>query len=115
MKLIIAGSRKFVPEEEHVDWLDSILDNNDIIEVVSGAQSGADEFGEEWAEAHGIKVTRFPADWTKFGKAAGPIRNGQMAKYADAAALLPGNEGTMNMRKQALANGLVVFEYTATK
>jgi len=37
-----------------------------------------------WAESHGLPVKRFPANWKEHHKAAGPIRNREMAKYADA-------------------------------
>lgn len=45
---------------------------------------GADALGEHWATAHGIPVERFPADWDKHGRAAGPIRNEAMAREGDA-------------------------------
>jgi len=39
--------------------------------------------GIEWAEANGIEVARFPADWDTHGRAAGPIRNQQMLDEAN--------------------------------
>lgn len=56
-----------------------------ITEVVCGLAKGADTWGKEWAEQLGFPVKEFPADWEKYGKAAGAIRNKQMADYADAA------------------------------
>jgi len=53
-------------------------------EIVSGAARGIDQLGEEWAEAQGLPVKRFPANWKEHHRAAGPIRNREMAKYADA-------------------------------
>ena len=55
-----------------------------ITEVISGGAKGADKMGEEWAKQHNIPIKKFPADWKKYGKAAGPIRNTQMAKYGEA-------------------------------
>ena len=43
-----------------------------------------DDEGMAYASKHGMKVEHFPADWGKFGNAAGPIRNKQMAERADA-------------------------------
>ena len=57
----------------------------------------------------------FPAEWDKYGKAAGPIRNEQMAKYASEAdrgilVAFPVGEskGTRNMIKLARQYGLEV-------
>ena len=54
---------------------------------------------------------RFPADWDKHGRAAGPIRNAQMARYADAVALFPGGRGTASMRRVAEKAGITVYEF----
>lgn len=50
--------------------------------IESFKAAGADLHGEDWARRRGITVTRFPADWQTYGRAAGPIRNRQMADYA---------------------------------
>jgi hypothetical protein len=63
------------------------------------------------ALAKGIKVVRFPADWDRYGKRAGRIRNESMAKYAEYLAVFPGGKGTAHMKEIAKAYGLVVFEY----
>lgn len=58
------------------------------IEVVSGGAKGADASGEKFALAHkrlGCKLKTIPAAWDTYGKAAGPVRNEQMANYADGA------------------------------
>ena len=81
-------------------------------EVVNGAATGADEEGERWAERNGIPVKRIPADWEKHGRAAGPIRNAQMARYADAVALFPGGRGTESMRREAEKASLTVYEFS---
>ncbi len=49
-----------------------------------------------------LPVKEFPADWDQHGNAAGPIRNAQMADYADALLLIYDGEsrGSLNMRKQ---------------
>lgn len=82
MKVIIAGPR-FVNNPQFVAA--AIAASKFIItEVVSGHARGVDQLGEDWAREHGVHYTLFPADWNKYGKAAGPRRNEQMAKYADA-------------------------------
>ena len=99
MKVVIAGSRHI---KDRLGLVKAITQSGfDITEVVSGTATGVDQMGEAWALAHDIKVKRFPADWTKHGNAAGPIRNADMAEYADAAIILWDSQsrGTLNMIK----------------
>jgi hypothetical protein len=46
--------------------------------VIHGGARGADSIAAEISESYGLKVLPFLANWNKFGKAAGPIRNQQM-------------------------------------
>lgn len=79
MRTIIAGGRHY-----QLTGLDkNTLSALPISEVVCGGATGADEGGKQWAEENGIPVKMFPADWKKHGKAAGPIRNREMAEYAE--------------------------------
>ena len=82
MKTIIAGGREFDDYELMTISLSDLPLT--ITEVVSGTARGADQFGELFAMDHDIPITRFPADWDKYGKSAGPLRNEEMAEYADA-------------------------------
>jgi len=82
MKTIIAGGREFDDYELMTISLSDLPWT--ITEVVSGTARGADQFGELFAMDHDIPITRFPADWDKYGKSAGPLRNEEMAEYADA-------------------------------
>lgn len=85
-RIIIAGSRTFNDYNKMLTVLDSIgihlIATIDQIEIISGHASGADALGEKFAKAFGYSLKIFPAEWDKYGKAAGPIRNEQMAKYA---------------------------------
>lgn len=51
------------------------------IEIVSGHCIGADRMGEEYAKRRNYALKIFPAEWKKYGKRAGPIRNKQMIDY----------------------------------
>lgn len=111
MKVIIAGTRDF----NDYRAVKSTVDRTcwDITEVVSGGASGADALGEEYARHIGIPLKIFEADWSKHGKAAGPIRNREMATYADALiAFWDGaSKGTMNMIQEARNAGLKIYVY----
>lgn len=83
MKVIIAGSRDVNDYSLVVKAIESSGYN--ITEVVCGCAIGIDTLGEQWARANNIPIKEMPADWDRNGRAAGPIRNRQMAEYADAA------------------------------
>lgn len=51
--------------------------------IISGKAKGADTLGEKFAEKYGLEVIEFPADWAKFGKSAGIIRNKDIIKNGD--------------------------------
>lgn len=46
--------------------------------VIDGAARGADSLGHQAAMNLGMDTMRFRADWERYGRAAGPIRNQQM-------------------------------------
>jgi hypothetical protein len=54
-----------------------------VTELVSGGTPGVDTLAEQWEEQNGIPFTRFPADWKRYGRRAGPVRNKEMAEYAE--------------------------------
>jgi hypothetical protein len=82
-KCIVAGGRDFYDYKHLEATLNLYLCHKSNIEIVSGGASGADSLGERYAKEKGHKLKVFKADWDKHGKAAGPIRNEEMAKYAD--------------------------------
>lgn len=106
MRVIIAGGRDFVPSQRDEAIVSTLLALHKATEVVSGGAAGADRFGEDVARAAGLPVRMFRADWDKHGKAAGPLRNREMAEYADAIILFPGGRGTRSMFDEAVRRGL---------
>lgn len=97
MKLIICGGRDYQFTGEDYDKLNHIHAHFGITEIVSGGATGADFYGQVWARMSDIPIKKFEADWVKYGKPAGYIRNEQMAKYADAVKAFPGGKGTAHM------------------
>jgi hypothetical protein len=98
MRLIIAGSREFKSLKavgDGIRMFGKAHPDFHITEIVSGGCRGADRLGEEVARNAGLLVKVFNADWSKNGKAAGPIRNAAMAEYGDAllALFITGIEG----------------------
>jgi hypothetical protein len=110
MKLIIAGGRNFANYELLCEEVSTLIDGISEVEIVSGGAKGADLLGEHYAIDKDLKVKRFPADWERFGKAAGFKRNAEMAQYADSCICFwdGQSKGTGHMIELAKKAGLKV-------
>lgn len=88
MRVAIVGSRTFTDWPifcEHVtrELWNPLADSDGPHEIISGGASGADALAKRYAESRGWPYTEFPADWEKWGKAAGLIRNRDIVRAAD--------------------------------
>jgi len=112
-RIIIAGSRDFDDWDLlrlKVNYYTFLMEPGSI-EIVSGCCGrGADQLGEEYSILNGLPLKEFPADWRRYGDAAGPIRNKEMASYAThLIAFWNGkSKGTKNMIEEATKAGLKV-------
>ena len=101
-RLVVAGCRNYTDyataEREISSYLLQ-LNPTSPITIVCGDAKGADRLGERYALEHHLSVEHFPADWEHYGKSAGPIRNKEMSKVADAVIAFWDGEskGTQNM------------------
>ena len=92
-------------EDEYGNYLPAIT-------VISGAARGADIIGIDFAVINWTKLEVYPADWKKYGKRAGAIRNQQMLDSGiDLAVQFPGGKGTADMRKRLDKAGIKVCEF----
>jgi hypothetical protein len=93
--------------------------NEPHVAIVGGAR-GADNIAEEMAShesgAYGSEILVFPADWDKWGKRAGPIRNKQMLDEGEPDLViafvdkpLRESRGTRDMVCRAVDAGLPVY------
>lgn len=82
------------------------------IEIISGGAKGADSIAEDWATIAYCKCHVFEAEWGKYGKSAGPVRNKRMLDEGrpDLVLACPGGSGTANMVEQARKAGVKVIE-----
>lgn len=81
MRVIVCGSRKWRDRDRISDRMFdlSLATENLQCTVVHGNAAGADRIAAQEAPKIGLLVESHPANWEKFGKAAGPIRNQAMA------------------------------------
>lgn len=114
-KCVIAGTRGF----KDYDLLNQVIMESGfpITEVISGKEkTGVDALGERWAHDNFCAVSGHPADWDQHGKAAGMIRNREMAVEGDSAVVICVNQspGSMNMIAEMKKLGKPVKEYHIT-
>ena len=77
MKVAVIGSRGL-----SVTDLGRYLPEN-TTEIVSGGAKGVDTSAREYALAHGIKLTEFLPEYTRFGRSAPLKRNITIIEYSD--------------------------------
>ena len=70
-KVAVIGSRTF----SNFDLLEKTLLPLGTIIVVSGGANGADSLAEQYSLKYNLETIIFKADWKKFGKRAGYLRN----------------------------------------
>lgn len=85
-RIVIAGCRDYNNYNEAKKFIDKCIcdiRNKYKLIFISGGCRGADALGERYAKENGFEVEIYPADWEKYGRAAGPKRNEHMAQIAD--------------------------------
>lgn len=112
LAVLVCGGRDFSDAAMLRAQLDRLHAARPIAVLIEGDARGADKLAGEWAEAHGVTVRRFPADWQRYGRSAGPRRNQQMLDEGrpDLVVAFPGGKGTAGMVKLARAAGCEVIE-----
>ena len=107
MRVLVCGGRDFT----NLDLVRKTIDSfgKDVIVIHGGAQ-GADSLAGAVAKELGLQLEVYPAQWAKYGKAAGPIRNQQMLdSKPDTVIAFPGGKGTKDMVTRATNNGVPVI------
>lgn len=87
-KVMICGSRNIKDKEYIFSQLDAFtywqLACFEYLTLIEGEAKGVDTIAKEYAIQNGWEqITEYPADWDKYGKGAGFIRNEQMVKDCD--------------------------------
>jgi len=109
MRTIIAGSRNIT---NYALVVMAVANSGfNITVVLCGDARGVDMLGEEWAKDHNVPVEHYPADWSRYGKRAGYIRNEEMGANAEAlVAVWDGtSRGTEHMINIAREKDLKVY------
>lgn len=118
MRVVICGCRTYTEDiilDALIYGLNAMVEDEGLV-IIEGEARGADTLARESAEAQGIEVEPYPADWDRYGRAAGPIRNRQMLvegqpEFVVAFLDRPESEskGTRNMIEQSQKAKLPVY------
>jgi hypothetical protein len=115
VRVIIAGSRTITNYTLLCEIMSAVevMLGEPITLVLTGGAAGVDQMGERWAWSHKVQTKLYPTPWAEHGKAAGPIRNRQMASEADALVLLWDGKSpdSKNMLAEAQRAGLQIIEH----
>lgn len=110
MRILVCGGRDFANMELVEKTLFDYAGMDTVI--IQGEARGADNYAKMWAYDHDIPVESYPANWDKYGKRAGFIRNAQMLKEGkpDLVIAFPGGVGTQMMVTLAKSANVKVIE-----
>lgn len=81
-RLLVAGCRDYTNYELVENFISESIVSEDVT-IVSGGAKGVDSLAKQYALSNNIPYEEYAADWNKYGKSAGPIRNLQMAEICD--------------------------------
>ncbi len=114
MRVLVCGGRNYDNFEAVCKNLEMINWHDTIDLLIQGGASGADDLARKWATNNGVAVQTFNADWKKWGKSAGPIRNEEMliGGRPDLVVAFPGGRGTADMVMKAKMANIDVMEFS---
>ena len=99
MRIAVVGSR-CVTDYEYVKHVLDQLVNPDLDVIVSGGARGADSLARRYAHEYGMRFTCHEAEWNKWGKQAGFVRNKVLV--ADVDRVIAFHDGKSNGTKNTL-------------
>jgi len=121
MRLLICGDRNWQDRSCIKDWIEhAVREYHGNVIVIHGAARGADTIAGLAAKANSLEVIEFPAEWSKYHRAAGVIRNAKMLLEGNPDAVwafhdkIEESKGTADMIRRALRAGLPVRLITKT-
>lgn len=106
--IAVSGGREYANEEHVWEVLDNAHEIYGNFTLHVGDAAGADEHARNWALFRNVDMRIYHAEWSKYGKAAGPIRNREMVKNADMLYAFPGGRGTNDCISAAIEAGIGV-------
>jgi hypothetical protein len=112
MIVLVCGGRAYTDTEIFRRIMDIYHREYNFTKVIHGGAQGADFMAKMWAVNNGIPEQEFKANWGKYGRSAGPIRNQKMINEGKPKLVIafPGGSGTVDMIKRAKTSRIEVLE-----
>lgn len=109
-RVLVCGGRDYADAATLYRNLDAIHGARPIEVIIQGGYRGADVLAKRWAKLRNVQDIEIKAEWTRFGPAAGPIRNQRMLDEGKPTLVMafPGGNGTADMVRKAHAAGVAV-------
>lgn len=114
MRLLICGDRNWTDSSAVTEVVERLRPEV----VIEGDARGADRMAGIAGELAGAEVEVYPAEWDKFGRAAGVIRNQRMLDYGEPTHViafhddLANSRGTRDMVNRALKAKIPVLHFS---
>jgi hypothetical protein len=119
MHILICGGRTFTDKQLFLQKMAEIEQKYGPFHptatvIINGGARGADTLAAEYGYSHCFAVRTFHADWQKYGKAAGALRNQEMLDKGqpDIVIAFPGGSGTADMIARAKKQNVLFEEIT---
>lgn len=111
-RVLVCGGRNYADSKRVSEVLSKLHSEEPFEVLIHGRARGADTLARLWAKDNGVPEEGFSAEWKKYGRAAGAIRNTRMLKEGRPTLVVafPGGKGTTNMVRQAEKAGVPVIE-----
>jgi hypothetical protein len=134
MRVLVTGDRRWTDHRLIIETLDALHAEEPITLLIEGCATGADRLAGAhppvyaegnpeypdveppgWAWYRGVPGAHYPADWRRYGRGAGPIRNQQMLdagrpdRVVAFHANLDASRGTADMVRRAIKAGIPVW------
>ena len=116
MKVLVCGDRYYEDHEYLFSKLDELHKASPISTLIHGGARGADTLAGRWGEERSLEVIEVRADWAKYGRGAGHVRNKAMLDLDPSIVIgfhdsIETSKGTKNCLKQAASRSISTLIY----
>jgi hypothetical protein len=112
--VLVTGGRDYTDRAKVFAELDKVAAQvGPSLFLICGGASGADRLAIEWKVARGYEAQVYLANWGRYPRGGGVIRNEEMLRKGkpDLVLAFPGGNGTADMVRRAKKAGVPVVEF----